>query len=309
MPSAFTFNCTHYSPLPTELLFHQFTFQQRFLYLLKDGYFTYYLRNRDGSAYVGFDVVIEDVNLLPGDFRHKRQNLVQAIQQSNLIELFLKQQNNIDNNLYFNRSHFEKSFKDDRETKTRLIRVMLNFKSFQCHDRKLGNEFEQCTGKSYNSEILKRNWYPAAHYLMRKYILQNHTVLLCNVTSVQPSPTVLTEVGMKLLQKVKKSKSNVIDVKAVVKSDSKKNKAEISIKRKAKQTMNQLLWKESPFEDAAAICNYGGSNTAANKSKFRQSLLKTLQTFTFHKKKRSNRCFQLVLSGFLISTYKIALNS
>ena len=302
MPSAFTFNCTHYSPLLTEL-------QQRFLYLLKDGYFTYYLRNRDGSAYVGFDVVIEDVNLLPGDFRHKRQNLVQAIQQSNLIELFLKQQNNIDNNLYFNRSHFEKSFKDDRETKTRLIRVMLNFKSFQCHDRKLGNEFEQCTGKSYNSEILKRNWYPAAHYLMRKYILQYHTVLLCNVTSVQPSPTVLTEVGMKLLQKVKKSKSNVIDVKAVVKSDSKKNKAEISIKRKAKQTMNQLLWKESPFEDAAAICNYGGSNTAATKSKFRQSLLKTLQTFTFHKKKRSNRCFQLVLSGFLISTYKIALNS
>ena len=302
MPSAFTFNCTHYSPLLTEL-------QQRFLYLLKDGYFTYYLRNRDGSAYVGFDVVIEDVNLLPGDFRHKRQNLVQAIQQSNLIELFLKQQNNIDTNLYFNRSHFEKSFKDDRETKTRLIRVMLNFKSFQCHDRKLGNEFEQCTGKSYNSEILKRNWYPAAHYLMRKYILQNHTVLLCNVTSVQPSPTVLTEVGMKLLQKVKKSKSNVIDVKAVVKSDSKKNKAEISIKRKAKQTMNQLLWKESPFEDAAAICNYGGSNTAATKSKFRQSLLKTLQTFTFHKKKRSNRCFQLVLSGFLIFTYKIALNS
>ena len=54
-------------------------------------------------------------------------------------------------------------FKDDSETKTRLIRVMLNFKSFQCHDRKLENEFEQCTGKSYNSEILKRNWYSAAH--------------------------------------------------------------------------------------------------------------------------------------------------
>ena len=37
--------------------------------------------------------------------------------------------------------------------------------------------------------------------------------------------------------------------------------------------MNQLLWKESPFEDAAAICNYGESKTAADKSKFRQSLL------------------------------------
>ena len=118
LPFAFTFNCTHYAPLLTELFFHQFTFQQRFLYFLKGGYFTYCMRNRDGSAYVGFDVVIKDVNLLAGDFTHKRQNLGQAIQQSNLIYLFLKQQNNIDNNLYFTRSHFEKSFKDDRETKT-----------------------------------------------------------------------------------------------------------------------------------------------------------------------------------------------
>ena len=39
LPFAFTFNCTHYVPLLTELLFHQFSFQQRFLYLLKDGYF------------------------------------------------------------------------------------------------------------------------------------------------------------------------------------------------------------------------------------------------------------------------------
>ena len=147
---------------------------------------------------------------------------------------------------------------------------MPNFKSFQCQDRKPGNEFQKCTSKSYNSKILKRNWYPAAHYLMQKYILQNNTVPLCNLTSAQPSPTVLTEVGMKLLQKVKKSKSNVLDVK---KSDSSKNKIEIAIKRKSKQIMKQLLWKESPFEDAATICNYGGSKTAANKSKFRQSLL------------------------------------
>ena len=46
------------------------------------------------------DLVIEDLNLLAGDFRHKRQNLGQAIEQSNLIELILKQQNNTDNNLY-----------------------------------------------------------------------------------------------------------------------------------------------------------------------------------------------------------------
>ena len=67
---------------------------------------------------------------------------------------------------------------------------------------------------------------------MRKYILLNDTVSLCNLTSVQTSPTALTEVGMKLLQKVRKSKSNVINIKAVVNSDSKKNKAEISIKEK-----------------------------------------------------------------------------
>ena len=249
------------------------------------------MRNQDGSAYVGFNVVIEDVNLVAGDFRHKRQNLGQAIQQSNLIDLFLKQQNNINNNLYFTRSHFEKSFKDNRETKTRLIRVMLNFKSFQCQDRKLGNEFKQCTGKSYNSEILKRNWYPAAHYLMRKYILQNNTVPLYNLTSAQPSPTVLTEVGMKLLEKVKKSKSNAIDVKAVIKSDSRKNKTEVAIKRKAKQIMNQLLWKESPFEDAAAICNYDGSKTAANKSKFRQSLLTNFTNLHVSQEKKVKSLF------------------
>ena len=79
------------------------------------------------------------------------------------------------------------------------------FKSFQCHVRKHGYEFKQCTGKSYNSEIFKRN-YPAAHYLMKKYIIQKFTVPLCNLTSAQTSPTALTEVGVKLLQKVKKSK-------------------------------------------------------------------------------------------------------
>ena len=119
----------------------------------------YLLSAKSGrTAHAGFDVVVEDVNLLSGDFKHKRQNLGQAIQQSNLTESFLKQHSNIDNNLYFNRNHFEKSFKDDRENKTRLIRVMLNFKLFHCHDRNFGNEFERCTDKSYNSKILKRNW-------------------------------------------------------------------------------------------------------------------------------------------------------
>ena len=37
--------------------------------------------------------------------------------------------------------------------------------------------------------------------------------------------------------------------------------------------MNQLSWKEPPFEGAAVVCNKDGSKTATIKSKFRQSLL------------------------------------
>ena len=70
-----------------------------------------------------------------------------------------------------------------------------------------------------------------------------------------------------LLQKVKKS--NVIHVEAVVKSDLKKNKTEIPLR----EIMNQLSWKEPPFEDAAVVCNNDGSKTATVKSKFQQSLL------------------------------------
>lgn len=73
-----------------------------------------------------------------------------------------------------------------------------------------------------------------------------------NFTSAQLSTAVLTDVGMKLLQKDNKSKSNVIDVKAVKNSDSKKIKAEIAINRKAKQIMKQLLWEESLFEDGVS---------------------------------------------------------
>lgn len=87
---------------------------------------------------------------------------------------------------------------------------------------------------------------------MRKYILTNRIVPQYNFTSAQPSTAVLTDVGMKLLQKDNKSKSNVIDVKAVKNSDSKKIKAEIAINRKAKQIMKQLLWEESLFEDGVS---------------------------------------------------------
>jgi len=48
---------------------------------------------------VGYDEVIEDVNLLAGQFRHKRQTVDQAITQSNCIDILTHQKRNLDNNL------------------------------------------------------------------------------------------------------------------------------------------------------------------------------------------------------------------
>ena len=50
-------NCTQYDPLLVELLFHQFSFQERYLDLMKDGYFTFKLRGIDISVFVGNDAV------------------------------------------------------------------------------------------------------------------------------------------------------------------------------------------------------------------------------------------------------------
>ena len=75
-------SCTQYKPLLIQLLFHQFSFQERYLDLLKDGYFTFKLHDSNTSPFVGNDAVIEDVNLLAGQFWHKRQNKrsIKAIQ-------------------------------------------------------------------------------------------------------------------------------------------------------------------------------------------------------------------------------------
>ena len=92
-------SCTQYGPLLIQLLFHQFSFQERHLDLIKDGYFTFKLRDSNTSAFVGNDVVIENVNLLVGQFRHKHQTLEQAIDQSNSIDIVQKQQQIFDENL------------------------------------------------------------------------------------------------------------------------------------------------------------------------------------------------------------------
>ena len=114
---AMIIGCTQYGPLIVELLFHQFSFQERYLDLMKDGHFTFKLWGVDTSAFVGNDAVIEDVNLLAGQFRHKQQTLEQAINQSNSIDTLQKQQESFDKNLNIEASSFEQYFKDDLKRK------------------------------------------------------------------------------------------------------------------------------------------------------------------------------------------------
>lgn len=56
-------SCTQYGPLLIQLLFSQFSFQERYLDLRKDGCFTFKLGGSNTSAFVGNDAVIEDVHL------------------------------------------------------------------------------------------------------------------------------------------------------------------------------------------------------------------------------------------------------
>ena len=100
---------------------------------------TYKLRNTDKSAFVGIDAVIEDIKLLDRKFRHKRQALKQAIDQSNFIDVLQKQQQLFDKKLNIQTSEYEFS------TESRVL----------------------------NPEILKPNWYPVANSLIRCFVKQN----------------------------------------------------------------------------------------------------------------------------------------
>ena len=114
-------NCTQCGPLVVELLIHQFSFQERYYDLMKDGCFTFKLRGVDTSVFVGNDVVIEDVNLLADQFCRKR-------------ELF-------DKNLNIETSSFVQVFKDDCKIKIWSIRALIHFDSFKNKQGFLHNEF------------------------------------------------------------------------------------------------------------------------------------------------------------------------
>ena len=75
-------NCTQYGPFVIELLFHKFSFQERYLELMNDSHFTFKLQGVNTSVFVGNDAVTERVALFAGQFRCKQETFEQAIDQS-----------------------------------------------------------------------------------------------------------------------------------------------------------------------------------------------------------------------------------
>ena len=70
-------------------------------------------------------------------------------------------------------------FKDDREIKICLVRALTHFSSFKNKNRLLYNEFsaENRILNVLNPKILKLNWYPAADYLIRRFVKKNTSIL------------------------------------------------------------------------------------------------------------------------------------
>ena len=241
---------------------------------MRDGYFTFKLRGVDTLAFAGNDAVIEDINLLAGQFRHKRQTLEQAIEQSNSIDILQKQQQSFDKNLNIEASSFDQVIKDDRETKIRLIRTLIHFDSFKNKKRLLHNKFSS-EKHLMNPELLKTNWYPAADYLIRLSPKQSKSNPSCNLITARPSVSVLPEVSHKLIKRISKSSSIVMSLKPEAYIESAVDKKSITLKRKVKQILNQMHWEESNFENAVALCNHDETKTSKNKSKVKDAI-KTL---------------------------------
>ena len=62
-------------------------------------------------------------------------------------------------------------------------------------------------------ELLKTNWYPAADYLIRRFVRQNKSNPFCNLLTTGPSVSVLPEESHQLIKRISKSSSIVISLK------------------------------------------------------------------------------------------------
>ena len=75
------------------------------------------------------DTLTEDTNRIAGQFYHKKRSFQQAIIQSDCIDDLRKEVMNVELNLGIKLQNGDRIFKDDRETKLRMIRALINFDS------------------------------------------------------------------------------------------------------------------------------------------------------------------------------------
>ena len=282
-PFALTANCTLYGPLLIELLYHQSSFQPRYRELLST-FFAYPINVKSTEEgcdriYVGWDAIAEDTNLKCGQFRHKRQSLEQAIMQSEIVDIMSEELECIEKNLNLKVLPNKRYMKDDRNTKKRLLKAVLQFKSFKIQEnRGLLNEFS-CDAEAFSEGIFKENWYPTAKFLMKRYVTSKPGEAMCNLSSVpaEIEGLPISEVAKQNLKKAKQNKSNVMDIKSVTKNGQMVTSSEKAIKRKTKAFQDDLIWQSSHFGEAAAICHPDGSKLYPSKSKFRNMLVKHFQ--------------------------------
>ena len=280
IPFSVVSNCISYGPLLIELVYHQATFQPKYKDLIRH-YFSYPVNDSKSSkVYVGWDAVAEDTNLKCGQFRHKRQSIEQSITQSQVVDTMDKEIGSIEQNLGIKNSVCSRTMKDDRETKSRLIMAILCFKSFEIQSqRDLINEFS--VGKEkFNRGVLKETWLPTAQFLMQRYVNGTKDQPICQLSTDQRSNASYSKDAMELLKKIKQSKSTVTDVKPIQKDHLLKSKAVHAIKRKTKAFQDDLLWQNSPFQQAAAICHHDGTKIYPSKAKFRNMLIKHFSKVT-----------------------------
>ena len=95
--------------------------------------------------------------------------------QSDSVDKLKKELENLENNLSIKWGKGERCFRDDQETKLRMARAMIRFKSFRViKGIQLSNEFEfirpQKKSQEYSKCVLRKHWYPTAEELIRRYV-------------------------------------------------------------------------------------------------------------------------------------------
>ena len=97
------------------------------------------------------------------------------------------------------------------------MRALLHFVSFKNKNRPIVNEFGCEDNKTLNPEVLKTNWYRAADFLIRRFVKQNKSHPMCNITTADftelPQPEIIhklinTKIENKIALEEKESNSS-----------------------------------------------------------------------------------------------------